>query len=152
LEAQGRGLAAVRCTGRIERFRLADGTEVILDTSHNVESISALCDFLRRTSAPRLRTVIFGTSKDKPYAEMLAELEAIADRLILTRYHGNPRFRETGDLLAAVRDHGRVSVEETPLQALRLAQSFDVPPAEHQIVICGSFFLAAELLPLIDRS
>lgn len=152
LEAQGRGLAAVRCTGRIERFRLADGTEVILDTSHNVESISALCDFLRRTSAPQLRTVIFGTSKDKPYAEMLANLEAIADRLILTRYHGNPRFRETGDLLAAVRDHGRVSVEQTPLQALRLAQSFDVPPAEHQIVICGSFFLAAELLPLIDRS
>lgn len=152
LEAQGRGLAAVRCAGRIERFRLADGTEVILDTSHNVESISALCDFLQRTSASRLRTVIFGTSKDKPYAGMLAKLEAIADRLILTRYHGNPRFRETGDLLAAVRDHGRVIVEETPSQALRLAQSFDVPPTEHQIVICGSFFLAAELLPLIERS
>jgi len=148
LEDQAVGLARVRCAGRIERFDLRDGTEVILDTSHNVESISALCEFLESQPGERRITVIFGTSRDKPYRGMLERLAALADRIILTRYHANPRYRDPVDLLAAVPNADVAVIEEYPEAAFSRARAETVSP-HHQIVICGSFFLAAEILPLL---
>lgn len=154
LEDQARGLARVRCPGRIERFDLPDGTEVILDTSHNVESISALCDFLEGQLGERHITVIFGTSRDKPYRGMLERLATVADRIILTRYHANPRYRDPEDLLAAVPHADVAVIEDHPEAAFARARAETthagaVSPKSPQIVICGSFFLAAEILPLL---
>ncbi len=149
LDAQALGLAAVKCIGRIERFPMSDGGEVILDTSHNIDSISALCDCLDRRAAGRTVTIIFGTSRDKDHIPMLRRLCETADRLILTRYHGNPRYRETAELMAALPAGQTATIQEHPETALAIARQNASPPKDHLIVVCGSFFLAAEVRPLL---
>jgi len=114
-----------------------------------VESISALCEFLESQPGERRITVIFGTSRDKPYRGMLERLAALTDRIILTRYHANPRYRDPEDLLAAVPNADVAVIEEYPEAAFSRARTETVSPKHHQIVICGSFFLAAEILPLL---
>jgi len=149
LEQQAIGLANVKCAGRIERFLDADGAEIIVDTAHNADSIAALCDCLQNRAAGRSITVIFGTSRDKDYGPMLQCLAEVADKLILTRYHGNPRFRAPEELLAAVPPGVAVSIQEQPEVALSLARLNGQSADRNLIVICGSFFLAAELRPLL---
>lgn len=152
LPDQANGLATVRCSGRIERFELADGCEVVVDTAHNEESIAALGDFLSLRVPRRQTTVIFGTSRDKPYEGMLRRLLPLANRLVLTRYLSNPRYREPTELRAALPADAPAEIEPQPIQAWEIARSRPVRPMEHRIVICGSFFLAAELRPLVERA
>jgi dihydrofolate synthase / folylpolyglutamate synthase len=151
LEAQAAGLAGARCAGRIERFPQPDGLEIVLDTAHNIDSIEALCQCLERRAGGRSVSVIFGTSRDKDHRPMLQRLSRIADRIILTRYHGNPRYREPAEMLAEPLSGPSVSIQPHPEVALELAKSAGIAPQNHLIVICGSFFLAAELRPLLDR-
>ncbi len=148
---QEQGLATTRCPGRIEHFRLASGSELIIDTAHNAESIHALCDYLQQSRSPGQRlTVVFGTSRDKDHLPMLQRLSETADRLILTRYHGNPRYREPDELLASLPAGQQATIEPIPEQAIRLAEADGTVDAQsHRIVVCGSFFLAAEVLPLV---
>jgi dihydrofolate synthase/folylpolyglutamate synthase len=145
------GLAEMKCAGRIERFLLADGGEVILDTAHNVDSINALCNCLEQRAAGRTVTVIFGTSRDKDHVPMLNRLCETADRLVLTRYHGNPRYREPDELLAALPPDRSATIRPCPVTALAFARQTAMPPEENLIVVCGSFFLAAEVRPLLVR-
>ncbi len=152
LEAQADGLAGVRCAGRIERFPQPDGSEVLLDTAHNVDSIAALCACLQARAAGRSLSVIFGTSRDKDHRPMLEQLSRIADRIILTRYHGNPRYREPAEMLADLPAGVTASIEALPEAALQQASSCGIEAKNHLIVICGSFFLAAELRPRLLQS
>lgn len=149
LADQAVGLAQVRCEGRIERFLLADGSEVILDTAHNIDSIEALCRCIADRAAGRQVTVVFGTSRDKDHVPMLQRLCGVADRLVLTRYHGNPRYRETAELAGAVPPGKPMITEQCPIEAVNLARQQAQPADQHLIVVCGSFFLAAEIRPLL---
>ncbi len=149
LQSQARGLAGVRCAGRIERFLQPDGSEILLDTAHNVDSIAALCACLQERAAGRSLSVIFGTSRDKDYRPMVEQLSRIADRIILTRYHGNPRYRDPAEMLAQLPAGVAASIEEFPQAALQQARSCGIAAKDHLVVICGSFFLAAELRPLL---
>lgn len=151
LSDQAAALATLRCAGRIERFSLPGHADLILDTAHNVDSIAALCDVIRQRAAGRQVTVIFGTSCDKDYQGMIAQLAAIDVRFIFTRYHGNPRYRAPTELLQALHRcrpcRQDEEIDEQPSAALRRAWEQAVPPENHLLVICGSFFLAAELRP-----
>ena len=149
LDAQASGLAHVKCVGRIERFLMPDGSEVIIDTAHNIDSIGALCNCLQQRAAGRTVTIIFGTSRDKDHIAMLQRLCETAGRLILTRYHGNPRYREPAELMAALPPGQTATIQECPATALAIARQNAQPPEDHLIVVCGSFFLAAEVRPLL---
>lgn len=149
LDAQASGLAQVKCAGRIERFLASDGGEVIIDTAHNIDSITALCDCLDERAKGRTVTIIFGTSRDKDHIPMLRRLCETAGRLVLTRYHGNPRYREPAELMAALPQGRTATIQECPETALAIARQNAQPPDKHLIVICGSFFLAAEVRPLV---
>ena len=151
LEDQAAGMAGVRCVGRIERFLMPDGGEIILDTAHNIDSISALCECIGSRAGGRMVTVIFGTSRDKTHLPMLQRLDAIADRLVLTRYHGNPRYRDPAEMLAELppATAAKATVEIRPEVAVMKARESGIGPEDHLIVICGSFFLAAEVRPLL---
>lgn len=172
------GLRNIRCVGRIERFVMpnpADGSspiQLIIDTSHNQDSIAALCDSIKRRvvddvfpvfgraatqDAPaglirRPVVVVFGTSRDKDVAAMSAELSAIADQIICTRYTTNPRSVPVSQLIDAFKRHASGGSELTiqkqpdPCSALRQALQ---EAAGGTVVVCGSFFLAGELRPQV---
>lgn len=144
LEQQRAALAQVHCAARVERF--AGAPEVILDAAHNIDSIRALQTVLLNRPVAGKTVVVFGTSVDKDADEMLMMLDQVADVLVLTRYWSNPRWFDPAALAKLVADEKRV-LAERPTDALAVARQR--AGAEGRVVICGSFFLAAELRPFL---
>ncbi len=132
------------CAGRIERFLLPENVIAIVDAAHNEDSITALCDCLRRRCHDRRISVVFGTSHDKAAGPMLSTLSQIADDLVITQFQGNPRYQPTAALMPLVPESMRSRVEaiDDPIQACRAGLGKAM--AGGALVVCGSFFLAAE--------
>ncbi len=142
--AQRQGLATLACQARIERF--CEKPEIILDAAHNVDSIGALCMVLLNRPAKGKTVVVFGTSADKDAGNMLAMLANVADTMILTRYWSNPRWYDPAALAEMARNDDTI-IHAQPLDALDAA--IRLAGIDGQVVICGSFFLAAELRPVL---
>jgi dihydrofolate synthase/folylpolyglutamate synthase len=136
--------ARIQCDARLERVQLDHDVLAIVDASHNEDSIGALCRCLQLRSAKRPITVVFGTSLDKSADLMLRSLASVANGLILTRYHGNPRFRAPEQMTSLVPESLRQAtcVIEDPIEACR--QGLQLAKPGGTFVICGSFFLVAE--------
>ncbi|QDT07640.1 Folylpolyglutamate synthase [Rubripirellula lacrimiformis] len=144
-----RGMGGLRCEGRIERYQLADQVIGIVDAAHNEDSIAALCDCLCRRAADGPLAIVFGTSLDKSAGPMLDRIASLADHvdlrmLQITRFHGNPRWRPTSDLIASLPPAiaALATVNEDPIAACEAARKAVAPGGT--MVVCGSFFLAAE--------
>lgn len=144
LERQQAALAEVQCAARVERF--AGAPEVILDAAHNIDSIRALQSVLLNRPVAGKTVVVFGTSADKDADEMLKMLDRVADILVLTRYWSNPRWFDPAALAKLVADEKQI-LAERPIDALEVARRR--AGAEGRVVVCGSFFLAAEVRPLL---
>ena len=139
-------MANLSCDGRIQRYRLPNDVTVIVDAAHNDDSISALCQAIRKRTPKHTSpiTFIFGTSIDKDAQPMLQRISELADNLILTRFIGNPRFADPENLrpLISASWCGNLMVDSDPLSACRTAVENAVLGST--IVLCGSFFLVAE--------
>jgi dihydrofolate synthase/folylpolyglutamate synthase len=158
-DAMRRGLSAARCPARIEV--VGEQPTVILDVAHNVASIAALLEVLRERFPQGRRVLVFASSKDKDTSGMLRLLVPEFERIVLTRYIHNPRAVEPQRLLelarevaaelpAGVRPAAEIADAPTPDTAWELAQR--ATGRDDLICITGSFFLAAELRPLVGGS
>ncbi len=149
-----KGLAAARCAARVEVVR--HRPTVLLDAAHNPASVEALLDVLRAEFPAEKKTLVFATSRDKDAAKMLALLAPCFEHLILTRFLGNPRSADPQKLAQLAeqalretpRHRPRISIQDDPLSAWRLAQG----EARENDLICiaGSFFIAGELRQIIQ--
>jgi dihydrofolate synthase/folylpolyglutamate synthase len=158
------GLARVQWPARIEVLRTAP--TVILDAAHNVASIAALLETLRECFPARRRWLIFATSRDKPAEQMLRQLRTAFDQIVLTRYQHNPRavpIEELAEMFDSQQhrlwhrrsDDARRELRSpelhqcvTPEAAWNFVRKLAAP--DDLICITGSFFLAAELRPLLQ--
>jgi dihydrofolate synthase/folylpolyglutamate synthase len=148
------GLRNACCSARVEVLRREP--LVILDAAHNVASVTALLYALDELDARSRRLLIFGTTRDKDVAGMLRLLLPRFQHVLFTRYVNNPRAVEPAELESlaqiAVPEQNRFAVEayQTPADAWQRARALQ---SECGLTcITGSFFLAAELRPLIDAS
>jgi dihydrofolate synthase/folylpolyglutamate synthase len=164
------GLSRATLPGRVE---LVPGDpEVILDTAHNPASARALVAALAELPPAGRRTLIASISSDKDVRAVAAELVPHFERIIITQYQENPRAVPADTLTkifteamtqAAPGTAGRstqassetpcqieVLTTNTPREALQLA--FGSAVRGERICIAGSFFLAAELRPLVLKS
>lgn len=152
------GLASATCPARIEVF--AGPPLVILDAAHNVASVEALVRVLNTEFRGQSGRLIFAASADKDIEGMLARLVPRFESLYLTRFLLNPRSVSPARLAGLVaqlgqrrpwrpgeRAWGRPTVWHSPEEAWRQACG-DVRDNEF-ICIAGSFFLAAELRPVV---
>ncbi len=147
LEACLAGLRGVSLPARQQRFDRR-GRTILLDAAHNPDSIAALLETVRRRFSDVPVGIVFATSIDKDADAMLRQLAPMADRLVLTEYLGNPRRRTVADLWQCYRaieppPACEVDVVDDPVAAAKLVD--DQLPQGGVVVICGSFFLAAEL-------
>lgn len=148
-------IASVRCPARIEL--VCQRPAILIDAAHNVASIEALADVLQRRFRNRPRLLLFGTSRDKDPAGMLRHLLPLVDDVLLTSYQTNPRAMAVeqlsqviGDLLPSLENQSRqlrILSAPTPAAAWQMCQELVSP--DHVICVTGSFFLAAEMRPLI---
>lgn len=147
------GLSRPGPPARLERWTLPTGQTLILDSSHNADSVAALCRVLDHRAADRRRSFVFATSVDKDAAAMLSQILPRANRLFLTRFAKNPRAAEPSKLRGFCEgqssgDASTIHVHCHDDAAEALNAAIESTPADGWIVICGSFFLAAELRPL----
>ena len=121
--------------------------QVVLDAAHNLDSLAKFAADLETFADTRPLAIVFGTSRDKPAAEMLAFLAARfpAANLVLTAYQKNPRAVPPEELAASA--SGRSAVAGTPAEALAAADR--LAGSEGVVAVVGSFYLAAEARPLI---
>ncbi len=144
IKAVQQGISRSKCIARIERFLLPENITVIIDAAHNDDSIAALCSTLRRRCSDHPIVIVFGTSVDKDSESMLHALREITDQFVLTRFWRNPRFRPTQELVNLLPESlkSNVAVVEDPIEACKTALTQVTPGGT--LVVCGSFFLAAE--------
>jgi dihydrofolate synthase/folylpolyglutamate synthase len=148
------GLASARIPARIEV--VAQNPTVIIDVAHNVASIAALVAVLTARFAARRRWLVFASSRDKDTAGMLARLLPQFDEVILTQYIENPRAVEPEQLLSLAQDSlptgpamGRPALHVAPTPSAAWSHVLARAGRDDLVCITGSFFLAAELRPLV---
>lgn len=149
------GLLTSRMPARVEVIpATGDQPTIIVDAAHNIASVSALLETLNEHFPLRPRALIFATSKDKDAAGMLQKLLPQFETVFVTQYCNNPRFTEVEELRGIADDVVRqerlqtaVVRCDTPLAAWR--EMCRLVPQPNVVVVAGSFFLAAELMPLI---
>lgn len=172
------GLAAAHWPARIEivsRYPV-----VILDSAHNTASIAALMEVMKESFSVSRRLLLFATTRDKDYPEMLKLLlgkgvrnrfpERPAghfaktvpdtfsgafsgfDEIIFTQYTTNPRAVPPAELEAeAFRQTARhYPLYNEPAEAWHYIQQLAQP--EDLVCITGSFFFAGEMRRLIAAS
>ena len=141
------GLADVRWPARVEV--IGRRPTIVLDAAHNVASVEALVKTLGESFSSAERLLIFATTRDKDARGMLRLLLPFFGRVILTRYAGNPRglpIEELGALAEEI--GGTYQLAADPAAAWALARS--LATADSLLCITGSFFIAAEMRPLVE--
>jgi dihydrofolate synthase / folylpolyglutamate synthase len=141
------GLATVQWPARIEI--VARQPVVILDSAHNTASIAALMQVLKESFSVTRRLLLFATTRDKDYQDMLKLLVDGFDEIAFTQYTTNPRALPATELETAAFDlTGRhYPIFPTPAEAwTHLRQS---AASDDLIYITGSFFLAGEMRKLL---
>ncbi|HEX4142093.1 MAG TPA: folylpolyglutamate synthase/dihydrofolate synthase family protein [Pirellulales bacterium] len=141
------GLATVQWPARLEI--LGRRPLVVVDAAHNVASIEAFLATLDQSFAARPRVLVFATTCDKDVRGMLGALVGRFERIIFTRYQNNPRGLPADELMALTAELGpqACQVAADPRAAWEAARR--CTPAEGLIAITGSFFIAAEMRPLV---
>jgi dihydrofolate synthase/folylpolyglutamate synthase len=129
----------------------------IIDTAHNPSSITATIDALDVHFPNTQRTIVFASSRDKDFEDMLRILLTRCRRVVLTAYQNNVRGLPLADLEAAA-----LAIASELAESKSLLAQIAVAPNARQAweeavgssgvndLVCGtgSFFLAAELLPV----
>jgi dihydrofolate synthase/folylpolyglutamate synthase len=146
------GLSRAALPGRVE-ITSSDPT-IVLDTAHNPASARALVETLDELPRSR-RTLILSISHDKDVPAVVRELATHFDRIVVTQYQENPRAVPAEELLKTVAEAvGRnpidVVLRPTPKEAWQFA--IDSAAPGECICIAGSFYLAAEMRPLIQAA
>jgi dihydrofolate synthase/folylpolyglutamate synthase len=126
---------------------------VVLDAAHNPAAAEALVSALEEMPPPSVRTLIIAASKDKDVRSIVAKLAAYFDRFVVTQYEDNPRAIQPDTLAKIIRDvapnimPASIWVCPTPGAAWQFVTQTAVPG--ELVTITGSFYLAAEMRPLV---
>lgn len=134
------GLESVEWPCRLEVLQRSP--LVVADGAHTPEAIRHLTDSLAGPLAARSARVVFGTSVDKRYGQMLAALGPIAAKVYVCA-SAHPRAAATSELLKAALAAGLAAESYDSTERALEAAMRDAGPDE-AVVATGSLFVAAE--------
>ena len=141
-EAVVAGLERVRWPGRLDRRRLPDGRDLLLDAAHNLEGAASLAAFLKdEPEGPRV--LVFGAMRDKDVAGMLACLMPMVSAGILAAAPG-ARAADPSELARIAHS----TVPATPVHVAPSSAAALTLAWRHasRVVVAGSIFLIGEIL------
>jgi len=147
-EQAGAVLAAVTLPGRLQSVHW-NGSEILLDVAHNVASVENLVSHLGRR--PRGRVfALFAVLSDKDIHAMIRACYGCFDGWHVTTLPNTARARPAAELADFLRANNEsvCGVSDTPEQAWQLLMR--ELGAGDTLVVFGSFFTVAAVLPLIE--
>lgn len=137
------GMANVRWPLRFEV--IGEEPIFVIDAAHNAASAEALANTVAAEFGDRRKTLVFAVSREKEVERIAESLFPRFDRIVLTRFLGNPRAVSPRELMYRTRGlcRGSVVTAENPASAIARARR---ETSEGEIVCAtGSFYLAAEV-------
>ncbi|MBT5671217.1 MAG: bifunctional folylpolyglutamate synthase/dihydrofolate synthase [Betaproteobacteria bacterium] len=132
---------------RLGRFQVLPARPLILlDVAHNVASVMALVNELKRASYKGKTRLVFGALADKQYVKMLSLMEPVVDRILVC---GLPDKRSVAPdiVLSQIAPHfiaGKVISCDSVAQAID--QSLEESDLDDRIIVCGSFITVTAAL------
>jgi dihydrofolate synthase/folylpolyglutamate synthase len=136
------GLASVHWPGRLDRRRLPDGREALLDAAHNPQGAAALAVYLASVFPSRL-PLVCAVMRDKDAAGILQPLAHVVSAIVATRA-SNPRSADPPELAAIAHEVAPdlpIEIEAAPRDALAAAWR-----RSPRIVVAGSIFLLGDVM------
>lgn len=122
---------------------------VLLDGSHNKESIAALLESLKNFDYDKL-IVGFSILKDKDHKDIIRDIASLSDKLIITFIDENPRALDTKEIEKEASDFASdiVIIEDN-----KKAYEYSLKQAgEKDLVLwCGSLYLVGKILSFIEK-
>jgi dihydrofolate synthase/folylpolyglutamate synthase len=135
------GLGGVKWPARLQVLKRAP--LLVIDGAHNVYSMKALAESIRKYFPHKNLQVIFGSSADKDIGGMAGVLAALAGKVIVTG-SGHPRAAAAEQLAGVFQQHG-VKAEIKPDAREALSAALAASGKDDLVVATGSLFLAAEI-------
>jgi dihydrofolate synthase/folylpolyglutamate synthase len=150
VDAVRRGVARAFLAGRFQVVSRAP--LVVLDVSHNEESLAACLDTLRRISDPRRIVIVFGVLAHKELGSFPARALASSRRIVVTRLRdkGSASEEHLRRVFEAARRDGRgasIAVARGVAEAIGEAKR-TIGPAD-TLAIMGSHRTVAEAAPYL---
>ena len=140
------GLADPQWPGRLDRRRLADGRELLLDAAHNPAGAASLASYLTDEGGDP-RPLVFAAMRDKDVAGMFAALLPAVERLIITRA-SNARSADPESLARQARAIApALPIVIVPDLGAALDTAWRASP---RIIVAGSIFLLGDALKIVD--
>jgi dihydrofolate synthase/folylpolyglutamate synthase len=133
------------------QVRQIRGQTYVLDVAHNPAAVRKLLEYIDVTPCNGKTIAVFSMMADK---DIQAVIEAAADHFeawFLAQQPGNKRAANASDIAALLNEAGQsmISISKNLRQAMRRAQS--VAGEGDRLVVFGSFYTVAGVLPLLDR-
>ena len=144
-------LSDLSLPGRFQRF-MVNGITIILDVAHNVQAATMMGDRLSDLPLPTggKRLAVFNILDDKDVGSIITELRNVFDAWFIGGID-HPRASDIhtlGELLTGHSD-SEVNVSNNIQQAFEQARL--QCGTGDQIIVFGSFYVVAELLPLLSE-
>lgn len=135
------GILESKNSGRMEL--ISKNPKVLIDGSHNKESIDALIKSLKLFKYNRL-IVGFSVLKDKDYKYIIENLSSIADEIVITKVD-NPRAFDLGELEKIV---GEKFASVKAIDDIKNAYEYtkQISKENDLVLWCGSLYLIGEII------
>ncbi len=138
-----KGLARTFWPGRI--MIIGENPLIIIDGAHNTDSMEKLKHTIKQNFPHQRLIVVLAFLADKNVSDVLRSILSTAAEVIVTEVGNSKRALPADTLAAMVNSEGvEVTIKRSSVAALNYARS--IADAADLILICGSLYLAGELL------
>jgi dihydrofolate synthase/folylpolyglutamate synthase len=156
-DAIERGLLGVRWPARMQQINngplsglLSPGSELWLDGGHNVAGGRAIAQTLAELEerAPKPVGLVLGMMGQKDARGFVEQFRGLVRRIVTVPVPGGPEAGHDAEKLAAVAAWAGLNAEPAPDVEAAIRRLQEVEGAPLRILICGSLYLAGQVLAL----
>ena len=152
-DALATGVRTAHAAARLQRIRLGDGSEIVVDVAHNPQAARVLAEWLAANAFDGNTVAVFGALDDKDVGGIVTPLAAHIDRWFISGLDLlTPRGLTAQDLAGRLRaavPQADIVEQATPRGALAAASS---SAKRIRVVAFGSFYIAGEVLQAVSAA
>lgn len=128
-----------------------EGLSCVIDVAHNPAAVRRLVEYLAREAVPGRSLAVFSAMGDKDLPGMIAAAAGAFDAWFIADQPGNPRAAPASRIASLLREAGLGPVSESRNLRQAFARARALSGPADRVVVFGSFFTVAAVLPILQR-